>query len=168
MNPTRFPVLSGCLNGMGIGISKGYADSNPVLSGSQSGMVKGCVSKSILFGIFWMPTYTRNPLTLLQEDVSVIYFLNRSEWVPVLTSSSICNSLLSVFLYIRSQSGLMWHSLHPTNSPCKAWSLFFAGKETSFASFKTISLSSASGKCLRLANFMSFLYWLERIIFRFT
>ena len=54
---------------MRIGISKGYADSNPVLSGSQSGMVKGCVSKSIMFGMFWMPTYTINPLTLLQEGV---------------------------------------------------------------------------------------------------
>ena len=88
---------------------------------------------------------------MLQEGVSVIYFLNRSECVPVLTSSSICNSLLSVFLYINNQSGLIWHSLHPTNSPCKAWSLFLADKETSFASFKTISLSSSSGKFLRLA-----------------
>ena len=80
-----------------------------------------------------MRLYTRSPPALLQEGVSVIYFLNKSECVPVLTSSSICNSLLSVFLYIRSQSGLIWHSLHPTNSPCKAWSFYvllvLAGKD---------------------------------------
>ena len=153
---------------MRIGISKGFVDTNPIsfLSGSQSGIVKGkCLQ--ISSDILGCSYYTRNPLTLLQEGMSAFYFLNRSECVPVLTSSSICNSLLSVFLYINNQSGLIWHSLHPTNSPCKAWSLFFADKETSFANFKTMSLSSSSGKFLRLANFMSFLYWLERIILRF-
>ena len=88
-----------------IELSKGYVDSNPILSGSQSGIVKGCVSKSIL--TFLRCLYTINPLTMLQEGVSINYFLNRSECVPVLTSSSICNSLLSVFLYIRSQAGLI-------------------------------------------------------------
>lgn len=51
--------------------------------------------------------WTNRFFTLLQKGISVNYFLNRSECVPVLTSSSICNSLLSVFLYINSQSGLI-------------------------------------------------------------
>ena len=59
----------------------------------------------------WINTgVSKETLQLLPEGVSVSYFLSKSEWVPVRTSSSISNSLLSVFRYIRSQSDLMWHS----------------------------------------------------------
>ena len=60
MNPTWFPVLSDCLNGMRIGISKGCQFCF-ILSGSQSGIVKGkCFQLySELFGC----SYTQETLS---------------------------------------------------------------------------------------------------------
>lgn len=56
---------------------------------------------------------------------SAIYFPNKSLCVPVRTNVRTKTS--ASIRYTKSQSGKIWHSLYPTQSPVSAWSLFFSG-----------------------------------------
>ena len=65
------------------------------------------------------------------------YILNKSLCVPV--RDKVRTRISFSIRYTRSQSGWMWHSLCPIQSPDKGWSLCLAPKGSPFASFVMMS-----------------------------
>ena len=78
------------------------------------------------------------------------YILNKSLCVPV--RDKVRTRISFSIRYTRSQSGWMWHSLCPIQSPDKGWSLCLAPKGSPFASFVMMSFSKVIFIPRRLAS----------------